>query len=207
MNKVLITGSQGFIGSYLCQELLSNNCEVWGIDNFSKYGKVSRPHDNHPNFHFIEANVQDIDKWNVEFDYIIAIAAMIGGISFFHKFAYDLIPENNSILDATFRWALGQQKQLKRLIMLSSSMVFEGTDSYPTFEEDLKTCRIPDSTYGFQKLMCEFYCKNNHMMGGSEEKCSICGEPKAYAYDVHDRGDYDDIEREREGEDNEDIWW
>lgn len=157
--KVLITGSQGFIGSYLCQELLNNGYEVWGIDNFSKYGKVSRPHDNHPNFHFTEADVQSKEKWDVEFDYIIAIAAMIGGISFFHKFAYDLIPENNSILDATFRWALYQQKSLKRLIMLSSSMVYEGTDSYPTLEDDIKTCRIPDSTYGFQKLMCEYYCK------------------------------------------------
>jgi len=37
--RVLCTGSQGFIGSYLCNELLEKGYEVWGIDNYSKYGK------------------------------------------------------------------------------------------------------------------------------------------------------------------------
>jgi len=44
---VLVTGSQGFIGSYVCGELLGNDYEVIGVDNFSKYGKVVRSHDNH----------------------------------------------------------------------------------------------------------------------------------------------------------------
>ena len=41
--KVLVTGSHGFIGSYICQDLLDNGYEVFGIDNFSKYGKVKKP--------------------------------------------------------------------------------------------------------------------------------------------------------------------
>lgn len=50
MKKILVTGSQGFIGSYVCQELLKNGNEVVGVDNYSKYGTVKRPQDNHPNF-------------------------------------------------------------------------------------------------------------------------------------------------------------
>ena len=53
MKKVLITGSQGFIGSYLCAEFLEKGYHVVGVDNFSKYGPITRPHDNHPNFHLI----------------------------------------------------------------------------------------------------------------------------------------------------------
>ena len=52
--KILLTGSQGFIGSYICNELLSNGYSVVGVDNFSKYGKLSRPHDTHENFKLIE---------------------------------------------------------------------------------------------------------------------------------------------------------
>ena len=59
MKKVLVTGSQGFIGTYICNELLSNGYTVVGIDNYSKYGKLNRPHDNHNNFTFYELNVLD----------------------------------------------------------------------------------------------------------------------------------------------------
>ena len=40
--KVLVTGSAGFIGGYLVQELLDNGYNVVGIDNYSKYGKVEK---------------------------------------------------------------------------------------------------------------------------------------------------------------------
>ncbi len=91
--NILLTGSQGFIGSYLCQELLNRGHNVIGLDNYSKYGKVSRPHDDSDNFSFYE---QDITKsLQIEnfdsVDVIIAGAAMIGGISYFHKYAYDLL--------------------------------------------------------------------------------------------------------------------
>ena len=48
--RILVTGSQGFIGTYLCKELLDRGHKVIGVDDFSKYGTVLRPHDTHPNF-------------------------------------------------------------------------------------------------------------------------------------------------------------
>ena len=59
--KILVTGSQGFIGSYLCHELLEQGHTVIGIDNFSKYGKLSRPHDSNSNFTLL---YEDITKWD-----------------------------------------------------------------------------------------------------------------------------------------------
>ena len=45
MSKVILTGSQGFIGSYVCKDLLDKGYEVIGIDNFSasSSGDGSRP--------------------------------------------------------------------------------------------------------------------------------------------------------------------
>ncbi len=40
MEKVLVSGSAGFIGGYLVEELLGRGYEVVGVDNFSKYGRV-----------------------------------------------------------------------------------------------------------------------------------------------------------------------
>ena len=38
MSKIVVSGSAGFIGGYLVQELLARGHEVVGIDNHSKYG-------------------------------------------------------------------------------------------------------------------------------------------------------------------------
>ena len=52
--KALITGSNGFVGGYIVEELLSNNYSVVGIDNFSKYGRVTKSYDSNKNFLFKE---------------------------------------------------------------------------------------------------------------------------------------------------------
>ena len=42
MQKVLVSGSAGFIGGYVVEELLGAGYAVVGIDNYSKYGKVAQ---------------------------------------------------------------------------------------------------------------------------------------------------------------------
>lgn len=86
---------------------------------------------------------------------------MIGGITYFHKFAYDLLATNERILAETFDAAIKGYKDgyLKRIIVLSSSMVFEETEIYPTPEDQVKKCPPPSSTYGFQKLASEYFAK------------------------------------------------
>jgi nucleoside-diphosphate-sugar epimerase len=162
--KVLITGSQGFIGSYLCNEFLNNGYEVIGVDNYSKYGILKRSHDDHPNFKLHIGDIcnsswfESLCEWKKP-DYIIAGAAMIGGISYFHKYAYDLIATNERILASTFDAAIKLHKDniLKRIIVLSSSMVYENTNVYPTPESEVLRCPVPFSTYGFQKLASEYF--------------------------------------------------
>ena len=52
-----------------------------------------------------------------------------------------------------------KEYNLKRIVVLSSSMVFENTCKYPTPEKEIKTCPPPASTYGFQKLAAEYFCQ------------------------------------------------
>jgi len=89
------------------------------------------------------------------------LAAIIGGISLFHEYAYDLLAENERIIASTFDaaiWAF-KKKHLRKINVISSSMVFESTDHFPTEEGDQVKCPPPLSTYGFQKLATEYFSK------------------------------------------------
>ena len=63
-------------------------------------------------------------------DHFIAGAAMIGGISYFHAYAYDLLATNERIMAASCDAALAahQAGTLKKMTYVSSSMVYESTD-------------------------------------------------------------------------------
>jgi nucleoside-diphosphate-sugar epimerase len=162
--KILVTGSAGFIGGYLVQELLEHGHEVVGIDNYSKYGKVEKSYDTHPKYTFVEGDAKDINLLKElisDCDQAVTIAAIIGGITLFHELAYDLLAENERITAAIFDaaiWAF-KNKKLKKINVMSSSMVFESTSTYPTPEGEQLKCPPPLSTYGFQKLACEYFAK------------------------------------------------
>jgi nucleoside-diphosphate-sugar epimerase len=162
--KILITGSAGFIAGYLVEELLAHGHKIVGIDNYSKYGSVEKSYDNHLHYHFIEGDCKDpalLKELIADCDQVIAIAAMIGGISYFHEMAYDLLAENERIVTSIFDaaiWAF-KEKRLQRINVMSSSMVFESATVFPTPEGEQVRCPPPLSTYGFQKLSCEYYCK------------------------------------------------
>ena len=61
MPKVLITGSSGFIGGYVVEELLSRGYDVVGLDNYSKYGRVTKSYDIHPRYMFVEGDAVDVE--------------------------------------------------------------------------------------------------------------------------------------------------
>jgi nucleoside-diphosphate-sugar epimerase len=162
--KILVTGSAGFICGYLVEELLRHGHTVVGIDNYSKYGPVKKSYDDHPNYQFYQHDAKDVEllkKLAADCDQIVAAAAMIGGISYFHEQAYELLAENERILAATFDAAIWAYKNgnLKKINVLSSSMVYESASSFPSKEGDERECPPPLSTYGFQKLACEYYCQ------------------------------------------------
>ena len=162
--KILVTGAAGFICGYLVPELLEAGHEVVGIDDFSKYGQTAKSYDSHPRYTFVKGAAKDealVRDLAADCDQVVAAAAMIGGISYFHEFAFDLLAENEGILSSTFRAAIDAHKKghLERIVVLSSSMVFESSTVFPTPEGAQLSSPPPVSTYGFQKLASEYFAK------------------------------------------------
>ncbi|HVS36185.1 MAG TPA: NAD(P)-dependent oxidoreductase [Gemmataceae bacterium] len=162
--KILVTGTAGFIGGYLVEELLHAGHEVVGLDNFSKYGPVHQQSLKHPAYRFVQGDAKDaglLAELMRDAEQVVAGAAMIGGISYFHEFAYDLLAENERLTAAVFDAAVPAHKRgtLKKINVISSSMVYENATVWPTPEGEQRRCAPPHSTYGFQKLATEYYAQ------------------------------------------------
>lgn len=171
--KVLVTGSHGFIMGYVIPILLEHGHEVWGLDNFWKYGELSRSFEKHPNFKFIKGDAKDTALLSSTMEengiqIFVAGAAIIGGIAMFHKLAYFLLTENEKITCAAFDACVAAYPKgvLEKIFVISSSMVYESATSFPSAETDLRNCPPPASTYGFQKLACEYFAKGAYEQHG-----------------------------------------
>ena len=163
--KILVTGSAGFIGGYIVEELLAKGHEVVGIDNLSKYGEVTRSFDIQSNYEFVQGDVSNVELLTdlmKDVDHVIAGAALIGGISYFHTYAYDLLAKNERIMASTCDAAIATfqaKRPLKKITYISSSMVYESTDTWPSVEGDERKIAPPLSSYGFQKLAVEYFAR------------------------------------------------
>jgi len=162
--KVLVSGSAGFIGGYVVEELLGRGHEVVGIDNHSKYGPITKSYDSNSRYKLVMGDCRDVDLMTellMDCDHFIAGAALIGGISYFHAYAYDLLATNERIMAASCDAAIKAHRQgrLQKVTYVSSSMVFESTEHWPSVEGDERKVAPPLSSYGFQKLAVEYFAK------------------------------------------------
>jgi nucleoside-diphosphate-sugar epimerase len=107
-------------------------------------------------------------KLLMDCDHFIAGAALIGGISYFHAFAYDLLATNERIMASSCDAAIAAHNEgrLQKVTYMSSSMVFESTDSWPSYEGQEQQVPPPISSYGFQKLAVEYFARAAHMQYG-----------------------------------------
>ena len=100
--KCIVTGVAGFIGSTLCERLLSQGFEVVGIDSFTDYYPRALKEKNierlkkSSNFVFIEGNLLDLDLASIisDNDYIFHQAAQAGVRTSWGK-NFHIYTENN----------------------------------------------------------------------------------------------------------------
>jgi len=161
MKRVLALGGAGFIGSYVVRELLRNDFEVTVVDNFSKYGYLKHDFYNHPRFHLINKDVRQMYPVEYKgFDVVLCLAALIGGIKYFHKIPYRIARDNTELLSHAIDCTLGASPQAI-FVYFSSSMVYERMQR-PVTEEDALTQAVPLTNYGMQKLFGEFLTRGAH---------------------------------------------
>lgn len=155
-SKILVTGGLGLIGSALVNRLVAKGYQIRVADDKSKHGSVMLIPDT---VEFVKADLRiekDAEMAMEGMDVCLNLAAKIGGIGYFHKHPAAILADNNAILTATFRAAV--KHKLKRMIYVSSSMVYEGATEFPLKEEHMAKIPVPETAYGMSKLVGEWYC-------------------------------------------------
>lgn len=155
MKNVLCLGGAGFVGSYVVRGLLAAGYAVTVIDNFSKYGYIEHDFYRHPKFTLLNRDVRALYPHEFKgYDVVLCLAALIGGIKYFHKIPYRISRDNTQILTHAIDSTLAAAPEAL-FVFFSSSMVYEKM-MRPVTEEDSLTQPVPVTQYGMQKLFGEF---------------------------------------------------
>jgi UDP-glucose 4-epimerase len=174
MSRVLVTGGAGTIGAAVVRRLLSDpNYEVRVSDQRPAPQWMREGCEVHTGDLRVAENALAATKGCT---HVIHLAAIVGGIANFHRLPYTLTEVNNALYNAIVRAAL--ECEVERFVYVSSSMVFERAELFPTPEDYLPQCPVPLSAYGFSKLTGEVYCRAAHEEHGL--RYTICRPFNAY---------------------------
>lgn len=155
MSRVLVTGGAGTIGGAVVRRLLADPAyEVRVSDEREAPQWMREGCEVHTGDLRVLAEAREATEGCTQ---VIHLAAIVGGIANFHKLPHTLTEVNNALYNAVIRAAL--DLQVERFVYVSSSMVFERAELYPTPEDYLPQCPVPLSAYGFSKLTGEVYCR------------------------------------------------
>jgi len=158
MSRVLVTGGAGTIGAAVVRRLLTDpSYEVRVSDQRLAPQWMREGCEIHT------GDLRELAQARAATrgcEQVIHLAAIVGGIANFHKLPYTLTEVNNALYNAVVHAALDEH--LERFVYVSSSMVFERAEEYPTTEAYLPDCPVPQSAYGFSKLTGEVYCRAAH---------------------------------------------
>jgi UDP-glucose 4-epimerase len=164
MERFLVTGGAGFIGSNICKKLISDGCFVRVIDNLLT-GKKSNLKDFIDKIEFIEADMGDEE---------VARKAMKNIDVVLHQGALPSVPRSvddpaathKHCVDATFTLLLAARDAgIKRFVYASSSSAYGDTPTLPKVETMLPQ---PLSPYAVGKLVGEHYCSVFYKVFGLE---------------------------------------
>ena len=160
--RALITGAAGFLGSFLSQELLENEYQVIGIDNFFRGKKEYLPDHERFTFHkidLVEEPNKIIDVFKNEKPDLVFHYAAINGTKYFYDIPYKVINNNvrmtQNVLDAC------RDSSVKKIVYASSSEVYGEPLKIPTPENHpiLLNINTDRDSYASSKAICDFYVK------------------------------------------------
>src|SRR3954464_5187432 len=136
MSRVLVTGGAGTIGQAVVRRLLRDPAfEVRVSDQREAPLWIREGCEVHTGDLRVLAEARRAMSGCT---HVIHLAAIVGGIANFHKLPHTLTEVNNALYNAVFRAALDADVQ--RFTYVSSSMVFERAEQFPTREDYIDHC-------------------------------------------------------------------
>lgn len=150
--RVLVTGSEGSLMQAIIPILINNGHDVIGVDNFQRYGEISRIR----NYLFTQGDLKDYEfvlEITRGVDYIFQGAATLYGVLGFHQFPADILGNDVQLHQNILRASL--KNKIKKIVYISSSMVYERADRLPNNEIDVDSIGVPFTDYGLSKLVGE----------------------------------------------------
>ncbi len=154
MDKFLVTGGAGFIGSNICRKLVSQNCFVRVVDNLLT-GKKSNLADIIDKIEFIEADMGDGDVARTAMK-DIDVVLHHGALPSVPKSMEDPAATHRHCVDATFTLLLAaRDAAIKRFVFAASSSAYGDALTQPKIETMPAS---PLSPYAAAKLIGEYYC-------------------------------------------------
>tara|TARA_B100000242_G_scaffold268139_1_gene218040 strand:- start:1498 stop:2454 length:957 start_codon:yes stop_codon:yes gene_type:complete len=157
MNKVIVTGGAGFIGSNLVKRLLDDGIdEILVIDDFST-GKKENLHDS-SKIHLIESKLEDIDDLNIKFegyDFCYHLAAGVGVQYIMDNLSDSLL---TNIQGTHIVYEACKENRIP-LLITSTSEIY-GTSEEKSWDEETKSLIGPTTklrwSYAVSKMIDEF---------------------------------------------------
>jgi len=158
VSRVLVTGGAGTIGAAVVRHLLADPAYEVRVSDQRPAPQWMREG---CEVHTGDLRDPEVAKAAMEgCTHVVHLAAIVGGIANFHRLPYTLTDVNNALYNSVFGAAIALE--VERLVYVSSSMVFERAELYPTPEDYLPRCPVPRSAYGYSKLTGEVYCRAAH---------------------------------------------
>lgn len=155
--RFLVTGGAGFIGSNLCEAILSMGYHVTCLDNFSTgFQKNIEAFRSSPNFRFIWGDVRDLATCNtatIGIDYVLHQAAW-GSVP--RSIEMPLFYDVNNITGTLNMMEASRQNGVKRFVYASSSSVYGDEPNLPKQEGHEGNLLSP---YALTKRVAEEYGK------------------------------------------------
>jgi len=155
MNRILITGGAGFIGSNLTEYFLSKGYSVVCLDNFATGHRHNvQPFLENPNYKLIEGDIRDLEvcqKAVENVDYILHQAAL-GSVP---RSIKDPITSNDVNVSGFLNMLIAaRDANVKRFVYAASSSTYGDSESLPKVEDVIGK---PLSPYAITKYVNELY--------------------------------------------------
>jgi len=169
MNKVVVTGGAGFIGSHLAEQLASKNNEVIVLDNLSTGKMENIEHTiQEKNVTFVNGSILDLPLLKKMFRDVAYVFHHAASISVAESVKNPLKYNENNITGTLNVLLAASKNKVKKVIFASSSAVYGDSVELPTSED----CPLnPLSPYAISKIVGEYYCRIFEELYGLSTVC------------------------------------